>query len=95
MGETTPFILLMLSTLSIIFWSIFSVWISRNREKIPGRLFEYLFFLFLFLASYFLTWAASGVLEGPQVLSRISLMVVCVISALYTGYFHYIKKIYN
>jgi len=95
MSELPPFILLLLSLLSIIFWFFFSLWVSKNRERIPGRLFEYLFFLFLFLASYFLTWAASGVLEGPQVLSRISLMMVCVISALYTGYFHYIKKIYN
>jgi len=78
-----------------IFWIFTTIWALKNKQKIPGRLFEYLFFLFLFFASYFLTWAASGVLEGPQVISRLSFMIACIISAIYTGYLHYIKKIYN
>jgi len=36
-----------------------------------------------------------GVLQGPELLYRLSFMIVCIISALYTGYFHYIMKMYN
>lgn len=96
MSSQSPLLLFVLSSaVAIIFWTIVARWVARRKEKIPGRVFEYLFFLFLFFASYFLTWAASGVLQGPELLSRLSFMIVCIISALYTGYFHYIMKMYN
>lgn len=95
MSDLPPILFLVVSIITAVFWSLFSVWLSGNRKRIPGRIFEYMFFVFLFLASYFLTWAASGVLEGPQVISRLSFMMVCMISALFTGYFHYVKKMYN
>jgi len=96
MSLQSPLLLFVLSSaVAIIFWTIVARWTARRKEKIPGRVFEYLFFLFLFFASYFLTWAASGVLQGPELLSRLSFMIVCIISALYTGYFHYIMKMYN
>lgn len=96
--ETThlPLILFLLSFITTnIFWIFVTKWALKNKQRIPGRLFEFLFFLFLFFASYFLTWAASGVLEGPRVISRMSFMIACIVSALYTGYLHYIKKLYH
>jgi len=96
MSSQSPLILFVLSSaVAIVFWTAVARRAARRKEKIPGRLFEYLFFLFLFFASYFLTWAASGVMEGPELLFRLSFMIVCIISALYTGYFHYIMKLYN
>jgi len=91
-----PMVLFLLSfIITNIFWIFVAKWALRHKQKIPGRLFEFLFFLFLFFASYFLTWAASGVLEGPKVISRLSFMIACIISALYTGYLHYIKKLHE
>jgi hypothetical protein len=83
------------SAITIIFWAFVARWAVRRKKRIPGRVFEYLFFLFLFFASYFLTWAASGVMQGPELLSRLSFMIVCIISAIYTGYFHYIMELHN
>lgn len=77
------------------FWLFFYRWIMRHREKIHGRPFEYLFFLLLFFASYWTTWISSGALKGPQLVTRFSLVVVCVISALFAGYLHYMKKLHT
>ncbi len=81
---------LLISILTLTFWILFGRWVERNKEHIPGRLFEFLFFLFLFFATYYLTIAISygGVL-------RVSLMSSFIISAVFAGYLHYIKKIYN
>ena len=77
------------------FWLLFYRWLIRNREKIHGRPFEYLFFLLLFFAGYWTTWISSGALKGPQVVSRFSLVIACIISSIFAGYLHYIKKMYT
>ena len=80
-----------------LFWIIITGWAEENRERIKGRTFEFLFFLFLFIASYFITVASSS--AGPGLVQRnfIRLLyaLVFVISAVFSGFLHYIKKIYN
>ncbi|HEC75686.1 MAG TPA: hypothetical protein ENI33_00300 [Thermoplasmatales archaeon] len=85
----------LINAVTFLFWIFVGRWSMHNRRKIPGRLFEYLFFLFLFFASYYLTWSSSGILEGMKLFSRLALMFSCIISAIFTGYLYYIKKIYN
>jgi hypothetical protein len=80
-----------------LFWIIITGWAEENRGRIKGRTFEFLFFLFLFIASYFITVASSS--AGPGLVQRnfIRLLyaLVFVISAVFSGFLHYIKKIYN
>jgi hypothetical protein len=80
-----------------LFWIIITGWAEENRGRIKGRTFEFLFFLFLFIASYFITVASSS--AGPGLIQRnfIRLLyaLVFVISAVFSGFLHYIKKIYN
>ncbi|HEC88391.1 MAG TPA: hypothetical protein ENI52_03650 [Thermoplasmata archaeon] len=85
----------LINAITSLFWIFTGKWSINNKERIPGRLFEYLFFLFLFFASYYLTWLSSGILERTQLFFRLTLMFSCIISAIFTGYLHYIKKIYN
>ena len=81
-----------------LFWIILTGWAEENRERIKGRTFEFLFFLFLFIASYFITVASS--FAGPGFVDQRSFIrllyaLVFVISAVFSGFLHYIKKIYN
>jgi hypothetical protein len=81
-----------------LFWIIITGWVEENKERIRGRTFEFLFFLFLFSSSYFITVASSSV--GPSPLNqrnfiRLLYGLIFVISAVFSGFLHYIKKIYN
>lgn len=79
---------------TLIFWIFFSKWACKNKNKIPGRLFEYLFFLFLFFGTFYLTIIPySG--KSFQFAFRLSIMSFSIISAIFSGYLHYIKKLYN
>lgn len=44
---------------TIIVWQVLVRVMMRNRERIPGRIFEFLFFLLLFVASYAITFIAA------------------------------------
>jgi len=91
---------LLFSTLlgTCLFWMILSGWAEENRERIKGRPFEYLFFLFLFIASYFITVASSFArpdFMDQKVFVRLLYALVFVASAVFSGFLHYINKIYN
>ena len=93
-------LMLLFSTLlgTCLFWMILSGWAEENRERIKGRTFEFLFFLFLFAASYFISVALSFVrpnLMDSKSFIRLLYALVFVISAVFSGYLHYIRKIYN
>ena len=45
--------------LTIVIWQLLVRSILKNKERIQGRIFEFLFFLFLFLSSYAVTFIAS------------------------------------
>lgn len=79
-------------------WRIIHKIAIPYKEKIPGRVFEYLFFFFIFLASYSYTFMVFF-LENPEkiidaILMNIAL-IVTLISACYCGWFHYINGLYN
>jgi len=93
MEEWIPFhyvFLLLIFVITVIFWEIIMRWIIKNKSKVPGRVFEYLFFLFLFFATYTQTMALS--LGGVV---RIYLMVIFITNAIFCGYIYYVKKIFN
>ncbi len=77
------------------FWLLLYKWLKRNRERVKGRPFEYIFFILLFFAGYWTTWISSGAFKGPQFVTRFSLVVACIISSLFAGYFHYIKEMHS
>jgi len=96
----TTSLMLLFSVLfgTCLFWIIFSGWVEGNKEKIKGRPFEYLFFLFLFIASYFITVASSFArpdFMDQKVFVRLLYALVFVASAVFSGFLHYINKIYN
>jgi len=91
--QLVSIIFLIACIVTILIWIFIYKWVCKNKEKVPGRFFEYIFFLFLFFASYYLTWASS--FRGAKALFRLSLMASFLISAIFSGYLHYVKKIYN
>ena len=40
-------------------WRLIQKWARKNLDKLPGKLFEFLFFFFLFLSTYALTFIVS------------------------------------
>lgn len=80
-----------------LFWIIITGWAEENKERVMGRTFEFLFFLFLFIASYFITVASSS--GGPGLFQRNFVRalyaLVFVVSAVFSGFLYYIKKVYN
>jgi hypothetical protein len=84
--------------LTIIIWQLLARAILKNREKIPGRTFEFLFFLFLFLASYAITFIASFASESEKISDSVIMYILFIpafISAVYCGWLYYIKKVYT
>jgi hypothetical protein len=86
------------TVLTIIIWQLLVRSILKNREKIPGRTFEFLFFLFLFLASYAITFIASFSINPQKIFESVVMYILFIpafISAVYCGWLYYIKKICN
>jgi len=84
--------------LSIIIWQLLAKSILKNREKIPGRTFEFLFFLFLFLASYAITFIASFTEEPNKIFDSVIMYILFIpsfISAVYCGWLYYLKGVSN
>jgi hypothetical protein len=84
--------------LTIIIWQLLVRVILKNKEKIPGRTFEFLFFLFLFLASYAITFIASFSTNPEKIFDSVVMYILFIpafISAVYCGWLYYIKKVYN
>jgi len=95
---TGPMLLFSVLLGTCLFWITLSGWAEENKEKIKGRTFEYLFFLFLFIASYFVTVASSFAGAGSvdqRNFIRLFYASIFVISAVFSGFLHYVKKIYN
>jgi hypothetical protein len=84
------------TVLTIVIWQILARAILKNKEKIPGKTFEFLFFLFLFLASYAITFIASFASEPGKILDSVIMYILFIpsfISAVYCGWLHYIKGV--
>ena len=84
------------TVLTILIWQLLARAILKNKEKIPGKTFEFLFFLFLFLASYAITFIASFTNEPGKIIDSVimyTLFIPSFISAVYCGWLHYIKSV--
>jgi len=82
--------------LTILIWQILARAILKNKEKIPGKTFEFLFFLFLFLASYAITFIATFTTEPGKISESVIMYILFIpsfISAVYCGWLHYIKGV--
>lgn len=76
--------------------------IAFFKQKKPGcKPFEYLFFVFLFGATYYLTFLAAFLVKPEQIISNflrtflLSFFFVFFVTALAFGWFHYIKEIHG
>ena len=58
-----------------------------NKDKIPGKLFEYFFFIFLFMSSYF----ASYIIQRFMIDLITILFIGTMMGAFYSGWIHYIE----
>lgn len=84
--------------LTIIIWQVLARFVIKNSIKIPGRTFEFLFFLFLFIASYAITFIASFLNEPAKIFDSVLMYILFIpafISAVYCGWLYYIKEINN
>ncbi|DAC72821.1 MAG TPA: hypothetical protein DSN98_03310 [Thermoplasmata archaeon] len=84
--------------LTLIIWQLLAKSILKNREKVPGRAFEFLFFLFLFLSSYAITFIASFVNEPSKIIDSVFMYILFIpsfVSSVYCGWLYYIKGVYN
>ena len=75
----------------VVIWRVITKWARKNREKIHGRIFEMFFFVFLFLATY----ALSFILDRFQIRIMGATFVFAVIGAFYCGLLHYREGIFN
>jgi hypothetical protein len=83
-----------LVTVSI--WRVIQKIVRVKKDKVPGKTFEYLFFFFLFVASYALTFMVYFLDKPEKIIDYIFmnyLFVPTLISAAYCGWFHYIEGI--
>jgi hypothetical protein len=86
------------TVLTILIWQLLVRSIMKNKEKIPGRLFEFLFFLFLFLASYAVTFIAAFSVNPSKIFDSVIMYILFIpafISAVYCGWLYYIKGFCN
>lgn len=84
--------------LMVAFWRIIQKWSRKNKNEIPGRTFEFLFFFLLFVASYLVTFIASYVDNPNKIVDYIIMsfsFTPVVISAGYCGWLYYIEGITN
>jgi hypothetical protein len=84
--------------LTIIIWQLLVRSILKNKERIPGRLFEFLFFLFLFLASYAVTFIAAFTDAPGKIYDSVIMYILFIpafISAVYCGWLYYVKGFCN
>ncbi len=84
--------------LTIIIWQLLIRSIMKNKQRIPGRLFEFLFFLFLFLASYAVTFIASFAVDPSKIFDSVIMYILFIpsfISAVYCGWLYYVKGFCN
>jgi hypothetical protein len=79
----------------IIIWQLLVRSTLKNKDKIPGRLFE---FLFLFLASYAVTFIASFAVNPTKIFDSVIMFILFIpsfISAVYCGWLYYVKGFCN
>jgi hypothetical protein len=75
--------------LTILIWLVISRKILEKNIKIPGRLFEYLFFIFLFNSTYFSAFSLAKIYSEYMLLA----VIVSIISAAYCGFLYYVNGI--
>ena len=83
---------------TFIIWRLLQKWGREKKDNIPGRMFEYLFFFFLFLSSYAITFIASFSDKPERIFDNILmniLFIPSIISAMYSGWLHYIEGIHG
>jgi hypothetical protein len=87
--------------IGFIFWLFIINYAVNNVNTIKnwGNIFEFLFFFFLFLSTVFLTLAVGKMsvlkwsIYDVEIIINIFLLNICYISAICSGFLHYIKKI--
>ena len=77
--------------LSVIIFQMIRNYYLKYPKKIPGRIFEFFFFLLLFMASYSVTFWVGGVYRELMIL----FLIVSVIGAAYCGHMHYIDGLHT
>lgn len=88
-----PILAIAFALLFIICWRIVAKKydIKKDRKKVPGKAFEMMFFLFLFMANY----CISFMLTHYQTEIMFIGFIFFIIGASYCGYLHYFKGMYD
>lgn len=77
----------------VILWKYIAKWIrdiDDDKKKEIGKKFEFFFFAFLFLSTYFFCF----IIAKFSLIFMSILFSLSVISAIYCGWFHYFEEIY-
>ena len=78
----------------VVLWKYIAKWIrsfENNRRIKIGKKFEFFFFTFLFLSTYFFCF----IIAKFSLIFMSILFSLSVISAIYCGWFHYFEEIYE
>ena len=89
---------LIISLFALIFWRIAQKWSRLNQDQLPGKIFEYLFFLSLFIATYTLTFIVAFIGNPEKIIDQFFLLqgfILSLISAAFCGWLYYVEGIFN
>ncbi|MFX0142349.1 MAG: hypothetical protein ACFFDN_52400 [Candidatus Hodarchaeota archaeon] len=77
--------------LSVIIFQKIRNYYLKYPKKVPGRVFEFSFFLLLFMASYSITLYVGGVFRELMII----ILIVSLIGATHCGHMHYIDGLHT
>jgi len=87
-----PILVFAFILLFVICWrTVEKYFIENGKKKVPGKAFEMMFFLFLFMATY----CISFMLTRFQTEIMLIGFTFFIIGAIYCGYLHYFKGMYD
>ncbi len=87
------------TTMTTILWLFIRRWALQNPKRIRGKPFEYIFFVFLFVATYYANAVFgkmsmnSWSLLDVEIVINIFIITIFYSSALFSGYIHYIDDV--
>ena len=83
---------LLVNSSIVVVWKAISKWIkgfNTDKKKMIGKKLEFLFFIFLFLSTYFLSFIIAKV----ALILMSNLFSISAISALFCGWLHYFQEV--
>ena len=85
--------------LAILIWLFIYQYVKTNKDRVKGKIFEFMFFFSLFISTIFITMAVGKMtmltwfIYDIEVILYLYILSVWYICAIFSGFLHYINEV--